>query len=99
MSRANRMNKPEKARGKRVPVVVSVEPAREVVLTGEFTDWALDRVRLEKGTGNLWSTELMLPPGKYQYRLLVDGSWRNDPGSTIRIPNAFGTQNDILVVE
>lgn len=99
MSRGKFAKKSEVARPKRVPVVVALEAAREVVLTGDFTGWALDRVRLEKSVGNQWRTELVLPPGEYQYRLRVDGSWRDDPGCARRIPNAFGTQNNVLVVE
>lgn len=99
MSRSKLPKKPEVARPRRVPVVVTLEAAQEVVLTGDFTEWALDRVRLEKGEGSQWRTELVLLPGRYEYRLQVDGAWRNDPGCSTRVPNAFGTHNDVLVVE
>lgn len=98
MVRGKDAGNPGKARGKRVPVVVTVEGAQEVVLTGDFTGWALDQVRLKKGQGNQWSTELVLPPGEYQYRLRVDGAWWDDPGSSKVVPNPFGTQNGILLV-
>lgn len=68
MSRGKVPKKPEAARPRRVPVVVMLDAAQEVVLTGDFTGWALDRVRLEKGEGNQWRTELVLAPGEYQYR-------------------------------
>ena len=99
MSRGRSRAKPEEVQARRVPVTVTVEQAMEVVLTGEFTGWALDRVRLEKGEGGAWRTELLLLPGRYECRLRVDGAWRNDPGCSTRVPNAFGTQNDVLVVE
>ncbi len=99
MSRSKLPRKSGVDRPRRVPVVVRIEGAQEVVLTGDFTQWALDRVRLEKGEGNQWCTELVLPPGEYQYRLRVDGSWRDDPRCPRLVPNAFGTQNNILVVE
>ena len=99
MSRSKLPKKSEVVRPRSVPVVVTLEAAREVILTGDFTEWALDRVRLEKGEGNQWRTELLLPPGEYQYRLRVDGSWRDDPRCPRLVPNAFGTQNNILVVE
>lgn len=99
MSPAKGSAKTGKVRERRVPVTVTVEQAREVVLTGDFTRWALDRVRLEKGEGDVWRTELLLLPGRYEYRLRVDGEWRNDPACSTRVPNAFGTQNDVLVVE
>ena len=67
---------------KRVPFVVKVDGAREVVL---------------KGPGE-WGAQLELPPGEYQYRLIVDGEWRDDPKGPKKVPNPFGTQNCVLIV-
>ncbi|MBI3858582.1 MAG: hypothetical protein HY293_23090, partial [Planctomycetes bacterium] len=43
-------------------------------------------------------TALDLPPGEYEYRLIVDGVWRDHPGAAKRVPNPFGTENCVLVV-
>ena len=83
---------------KRVPYVVKVDGAREVVLTGEFTGWAKDKVRLSPAGPGEWGAHLELPPGEYQYRLIVDGEWRDDPKGSKKVANPFGTQNCILIV-
>ena len=82
---------------KKVPLKVKADGAREVVLTGDFTQWAKDRVRLTPTAGGEWITVLELAPGKYQYRLIVDGDWRDHPEAP-KVGNPFGTQNCILTV-
>ena len=82
---------------KRIPLKVKVVGAKEVVLTGEFTQWAKDKVRLTPTVGGEWITVLELAPGKYQYRLIVDGEWHDHPEAP-KIANPFGTQNCILTV-
>ncbi len=83
---------------KQVPVAVVAPAAKEVILTGDFTGWALDQVRLQRASGGEWRAMLSLAPGEYQYRLRVDGEWRDDERATRRVTNPFGTQNDVLVV-
>jgi hypothetical protein len=53
-------------------------------------------IRLEDGK---WAKELALPPGRYEYRFVVDGQWMDDPAATELIPNSYGTANAVLVVE
>ncbi len=83
---------------RRVPFRVRLDGAREVILTGEFTGWATDRLRLQPASEGEWVAQLELPPGEYQCRLLVDGQWRDVPGLDRRVPNPFGTENAVLVV-
>ena len=83
---------------KRVPFVVKVDGAQEVVLTGDFTGWAKDKVRLFPSGPGEWGAHLDLPPGEYQYRLIIDGEWRDDPAGARRVPNPFGTHNCVLIV-
>ncbi len=73
--------------------------AQEVCIAGSFNDWhptATPMIRLEDGK---WAKELALPPGRYEYRFVVDGQWVDDPAATERIPNSFGTANAVLLVE
>jgi 1,4-alpha-glucan branching enzyme len=81
----------------RVPFTVKVA-AKQVVLTGEFTQWAKDKVILSpKGSGE-WHAELQLPPGEYRYRLLVDGEWRDHAEAAKRVPNPYGSEDCVLIV-
>jgi len=82
---------------KKVPLKIKADGAREVVLTGDFTQWAKDKIRLTPTAGGEWITVLELAPGRYQYRLIVDGEWRDHPEAP-KVGNPFGTQNCILTV-
>jgi len=83
---------------KKVPLKIKADGAREVVLTGDFTQWAKDQVRLTPTAGGEWITVLELAPGEYQYRLIVDGEWRDHSEASKKIGNPFGTQNCVLTV-
>jgi len=39
-----------------------------------------------------------VPPGKYQYRLVVDGQWQEDPYNEKAILNPYGEYNSVLEV-
>jgi 1,4-alpha-glucan branching enzyme len=84
---------------RRIPFAVRLDRANEVILSGDFNAWSLDQIRLVRAGDNLWTTTLELPPGEYQYRLLVDGEWRNPSEANRRVPNAFGSENCVLVVQ
>lgn len=83
---------------KRVTLVATVSDAKEVVATGDFTSWSTEGVRLKSRPDGTWAATLQLAPGEYQYRLRVDGRWENNPAAERRAANAFGSENDILVV-
>jgi 5'-AMP-activated protein kinase regulatory beta subunit len=72
--------------------------AQQVALAGCFTNWGQTPVNLKKRKGGLWETTVALPPGTYQYRLLVDGQWRDDPQCAARVANPFGTENCVRTV-
>lgn len=77
---------------------VKIEGAKEVLVTGDFTGWATDRIRLTPAESGEWRGVLELAPGEYQYRLIVDGEWRDNPDAPRRVPNAFGSENCVLTV-
>jgi 1,4-alpha-glucan branching enzyme len=72
--------------------------AATVLVAGDFTKWESSPIRLVKETTGQWKATVALAPGKYQYRLLVDGHWQNDPACPEVQPNEFGSQNCVLSV-
>jgi hypothetical protein len=40
-----------------------------------------------------------LPPGRYQYRLVVDGRWEADPHNDERETNEHGELHNVFTVE
>jgi 1,4-alpha-glucan branching enzyme len=88
----------EKAAKQKVTFSYSAPTAQEVLLAGDFTGWAQAPLALKKQKGGLWKRTISLPPGSYEYRLLVDGEWRDDPQCPNHRPNQFGGENCVCIV-
>lgn len=71
--------------------------AKEVKLAGTFNNWDPDAQPMERALNGDWKTCLMLEPGTYEYRFLVDGKWKNTFLANT-VPNEYGTQNCIKIV-
>lgn len=99
MVEAKVVEKPSKSHLKRVPLVAHVGEAEDVRVTGDFTRWSEEGIPLEKGPNGDWNATLKLAPGAYQYRLRVNGEWRDHAEASKRVPNPFGSDNDVLTVE
>jgi hypothetical protein len=80
-------------------VLVAPE-ASSVHLTGDFVSWSPDGIALEdpRGTG-IWTTDVTLPPGVYQYTFVVNGSeWVPDPRAVSQVDDGFGQLNSVVIV-
>ena len=98
MAKAKSSRGPQKAGRKQVSIVVKAAEAREVVVVGDFNQWDEAGIRLTRSGDGEWKTTLSLDPGEYQYRLKIDGEWRDHPEAQKRVPNPFGSENCVLVV-
>jgi 1,4-alpha-glucan branching enzyme len=73
--------------------------AQAVAIAGSFNDWHPSVTPLiALGEGH-WRKELTLPPGRYEYRLVVDGQWVDDPEAKETVSNPFGGFNAVVTVE
>lgn len=83
----------------RVRIEFHDEQAQAVFIAGTFNDWQ-PSVTPMIATGNgRWIKELALLPGRYEYRLVVDGEWISDPAAAESVSNSFGSANSVLVVK
>jgi chromosome partitioning protein len=74
--------------------------AKSVQIAGDFNDWQPSKMPLVKvGEGGVWQTSMKLPPGKYRYRLVVDGQWQQDPYNEATELNPFGGYNSVVEVK
>ena len=94
MNRRNRDNggQPE---SKRIHFEFASPTAESVAIAGSFNDWqpnATPMIALGQGR---WAKDLALPPGDYEYCLVVDGQWTPDPLAAKAVPNQFGGVNSI----
>jgi 1,4-alpha-glucan branching enzyme len=89
----------QKTAKKKVTFSYLAPEAQKVMLAGDFTGWDQAPLAMKKDKSGLWKKVVSLPAGRFEYRLLVDGEWRDDPQCPHRQPNQFGTQNCVCVVE
>ncbi len=74
--------------------------AKSVQIAGDFNDWQPSKMHLDKiGDSGVWQTAVKLPPGKYRYRLVVDGQWQQDPYNESTELNPFGGYNSVIEVK
>ena len=74
------------------------ERAQAVAIAGAFNDWRPEATPMVAIAEGRWIKELVLPPGRYEYLLVVDGEWKCDPAAAEQVPNPFGTKNSVLIV-
>jgi 1,4-alpha-glucan branching enzyme len=72
--------------------------ARTVAIAGTFNDWRPEATQMVQVNEGRWIKDLALPPGTYEYRLVVDGVWMADPRGAGTVPNPFGESNSVLNV-
>ena len=72
--------------------------ARHVSLAGNFNGWDPDKGTMHKGSDGVWHLNMVLKPGRYEYRFIVDGLWSDDPAAQQRAANSLGSENCVRVV-
>ena len=72
--------------------------ASTVCVAGTFNDWQPAAKPLHHFGEGHWHKETALPPGTYEYCLVVDGHWIADPLARETVTNPFGGRNSILKV-
>lgn len=70
---------------------------KRVCVAGAFSQWQPVEMKLDPQTST-HSLCLPLPPGRHEYRLIVDSHWIADPYNTDWILNEFGEPHSIVEV-
>jgi len=72
--------------------------AASVCIAGTFDNWRPEAKPMRRVGQGRWLEETALPPGTYEYCLVVDGKWLPDPRAEETVPNPFGGKNSVLKV-
>jgi 5'-AMP-activated protein kinase regulatory beta subunit len=72
--------------------------ARAVAVLGDFNNWHESSHRMKRDEKGRWQKIMILPPGDYEYKFIVDGQWQTDPHNPHKCANSFGSFNNILRV-
>ena len=73
---------------------------KQVAIAGDFNDWSPTATPLKHDDNiGVFQACIPLPPGRYRYRLVIDGHWIQDPYNTYVESNPFGELNNVVEVE
>jgi cyclomaltodextrinase / maltogenic alpha-amylase / neopullulanase len=67
----------------------------EVGILGDFTEWKIHPLQ---SYGDKYLISFELKPGRYRYKLIVDGAWMPDPAHQQRELDPFGGENSVVIV-
>ncbi|MCJ7772955.1 MAG: isoamylase early set domain-containing protein, partial [Desulfobacterales bacterium] len=68
-----------KIKRQRVNFSLEATEAKEVILMGDFNNWNPKKHLMKSDENGLWNQSVMIPPGRYEYKFLIDGNWIEDP--------------------
>ena len=85
--------------GKRkVKFQIAADPKSEVHLAGSFNDWNPSAICMKRNGEGLFVASLSLPPGRHEYKFVVNGVWQADPACPQWVPNSVGSINSVAEV-
>ncbi len=83
-----------------VDLVLECDGAEHVYVCGDFDDWQSTSLRMiGNPDASLWEKRLVLAPGRYEYKFIVDGEWIHDDRACNHVPNAQGSLNSVVEVK
>ncbi len=77
----------------KIQLKLSAPQAEEVVVAGDFNAWDTNGIKMKKNKRGLWKTDILVEPGKYEYKFIVDNEWWTDPENMNTVWNDQGSQN------
>jgi 1,4-alpha-glucan branching enzyme len=82
-----------------VDFILERNGAGQVYVCGDFNGWRPASLRMiGNAEAGLWEKRLALPPGRYEYKFVVDGQWMHDPDARENVPNIHGSLNSVVAV-
>jgi hypothetical protein len=85
--------------GQLVQFVLVAPRARSVAVVGDFNGWNSTATPLSSTSGNLWTVQLPLSPGRYSYVFVVDGTHLvPDPAAPPAPLDEFGQPSSVITV-
>jgi chromosome partitioning protein len=79
-------------------VVFRFDKSRRVQIAGEFNNWIPDKNVETEIQDGFQQKIVRVSPGGYEYRLIIDGVWQQDPANPEARPNDMGGYNSLLNV-
>ncbi len=74
------------------------QPRSEVFVAGTFNGWNPAEIVMRENGDGAYATSLLLTPGRYEYKFIVNGQWVADPNCPDSIQNGHGSVNSAMTV-
>lgn len=75
------------------------DQGRQLAIAGDFNDWNPQQTpMMRNGQLGLWQAVVNVPPGRYHYKLVVDGQFVHDPYNKAVETNPYGEENNVVDV-
>ena len=93
------IRKTANAKCRKVEFQLTAEPGCKVFVAGSFNNWdAAQFPMLDNPDSGRFKAKLDLPPGRHEYKFVVNGEWRLDPNCADRVTNGKGSLNSVVAV-
>ena len=80
-----------------------IQPASDagyLSVAGDFNNWSPTATPLKRNEDlGVFQACVEVAPGRYRYRLVVDGNWVHDPYNSYVEANPFGELNSVIEVK
>jgi len=85
---------------RRVKFQLSAASGSKVFIAASFNHWSPNKNALKyNASAGHYSCSVLLEPGRYEYKFVINGVWCVDPLCVEWAPNEHGSINSILNVE
>ena len=99
MKKSNSKKQSTTAGRKRRDFQIRAKPRSEVCLSGSFNNWDHEAKKQKDTTGDGdYSITIFLPPGRHEYKFVINGEWQVDPECPDWVVNKYGTLNNVIDV-
>lgn len=84
---------------KKIAFQFRAETGSKVFVAGSFNNWNPTSKQLkDRGGDGVFTGTMMLAPGRYEYKFVVNGVWCVDPECQEWVANGHGSLNSVLNV-
>lgn len=87
-----------KTKRRRVRFYIRAEKGSRVSVAGTFNGWDPEK-HILKWRDGMYVLNILLEPGRYEYKFVVNGIWCIDPERDAWASNDFGSLNSVITVE
>jgi chromosome partitioning protein len=90
---------PMESTGREIVFTLEAPANASVQIAGDFNNWEPEVLSLaDLQEGPVWQRSILLKPGSYRYKYLLNGQWITDPGNDDTVDDTLGGVNSLINV-